>query len=109
MRSFLTGAFVAVAFSIGSLAIPAGPSLADDAMKTDTMSSGPMATDPMATNTMSSEPMAADPMAADPAKADCLRKADMEQDATKKQAMVAECDAMAGGGMMSSEPMAPQQ
>lgn len=104
MRSFLTGLVVAAAVSNGMLAVSASHSFADDAMTTNTMSSEPMATD-----TMSSEPMAADPMAADPAKADCLKKADMEADAAKKQAMVAACDSMAGGGMMSSEPMAPQQ
>jgi len=95
--------FFAATISIAALAAQAAPALADDAMKTETMSSEPMKADPMATNTMAAEPMAADPM-----KADCLNKAEAETDAAKKETMMAECDAMAGGAMKSDQ-MAPQQ
>jgi pentapeptide MXKDX repeat protein len=81
-----------------SMAMLAGaPSFAEEA--------GTTAAEPMKTDQMSTDAMSANPMAADPMKADCLEKAQSETDAAKKEAMVAECDAMGGSMMM----MAPKQ
>lgn len=76
-----------------------------DEIKTNTMAAEPMKTDQMSTNAMSANPVGTDPM-----KADCIEKAQMETDAARKETMLAECDAMAGGMMMMKPgTMAPQQ
>jgi pentapeptide MXKDX repeat protein len=93
MRRLATNLLFAAAMAM----LAGAPSFAEEA--------GPAAAEPMKTDQMSTEAMSANPMAADPMKADCLEKAEAEPDTAKKQAMVAECDAMGGSMMM----MAPKQ
>jgi pentapeptide MXKDX repeat protein len=99
MRRFATNLLIAAAVVI----FAGAPSFAEEA-NTGTMAAEPMRTDQMSTNAMSANPMAADPM-----KADCMAKAEMETDAAKKDAMMAECDAIGGSMMMQPGAMAPKQ
>jgi pentapeptide MXKDX repeat protein len=96
MPNFATSLLIAAAMTM----VVGAASFAEDAGTT---------AEPMKTDQMSTDAMSANPMAADPMKADCMEKASMEADAAKKEAMVAECDAMGGSMMMQSGATAPKQ